>query len=48
MNTLIVFLILSFALGGSSLGKVFRERPLAMLAFAGFFAASFYSLRVVL
>lgn len=48
MTVLVVFLVLSFIVGGTSLGRRIRRRPLVLLGFAGFFAASFYSLRVVL
>lgn len=48
MNVLIAFLFLSFIMGGSSRGRVIRDRPILLAAFAGLFAASFYSLRVVM
>lgn len=48
MNVLILFLALCFWLGGSRWSGSVRNRPILLLGLATVFAASFYSLRVVL
>jgi hypothetical protein len=48
MQVFVAFLILCFGLGGTRIGRPFRDRQALFLALTFVVAASFYSLRVVL
>lgn len=48
MKVLVAFLFISFFIGGTNAGAWVRERPKVLVAFALVFAASFWSLGVVL
>lgn len=47
MQVLVVFLISCFLIGGLPVGRLVRQRPILLLAYATVTAASFYSLSVV-
>ena len=48
MKVLLFFLVVSFLIGGTNTGRWVRERPLLLVGFAMFTAASYWSLAVVL
>lgn len=48
MKVLVLFLLISFLIGMTDVGRWVRERPLLLVAFSVMFAGSYWSLAVVM